>query len=47
MPSLLRFLFVLSVLAAITYGSLFALSEFFEPEPKEITQPVAGVKIRR
>ena len=47
MPSLFRFLFVLSLLAAATYGGLFALSEFFEPESKEVTQPVPGVKIRR
>ena len=47
MPSLFRFVFVLSLLAAMAFGSLFALSEYFEPESKEVTQPVPGVKIRR
>lgn len=47
MPSLFRFIFVLGLLSAIAFGSLFVLSEFFEPEPKEVTQPVPGVKIRR
>ena len=47
MPSLFRFLFVLSLLAAVTFGGLYALSEFFEPEPTEVSQPVPGVKIRR
>lgn len=47
MPSLFRFLMVVSVLAAITAGGLYVLSEFFEPEPKEVTQPLTGVKVRR
>ena len=47
MPSLFRFLFVVGVLAATTVGGLFVLSEYFEPAPKEITQPVPGVKVRR
>ena len=47
MPSLFRFLFVLGLLSAVTVGGLYVLSEFFEPEPKEVSQPVPGVKIRR
>jgi len=47
MPSLFRFLFVVGLLAAVTSGGLWALQAFFEPEPKEITQPVPGVKVRR
>lgn len=47
MPSLFRFLLVLGVLSAATYGGLYVLSEFFEPEPREVTQSVPGVKIRR
>jgi hypothetical protein len=47
MPSLFRFLFVVGLLAAITVGGLYVLAAFFEPEPKEITQPVPGVKVRR
>ncbi len=47
MPSLLRFMFVVGLLSAVTVGGLFVLSEFFEPEPKEVTNPVPGVKVRR
>ena len=47
MQSLFRFLFVLGLLAAMTFGGLFVMAEFFEPSPKEISQPVPGVKIRR
>ena len=47
MPSLFRFLFVLGFLSVATAGGLYVLSEYFEPEQKEVTQPVPGVKIRR
>lgn len=47
MPSLLRFLFVLFLLAGVTTGGLYVLSEYFEPEPKDVTQTVPGVKVRR
>jgi hypothetical protein len=47
MPSLFRFLVVVSVLAGVTAGGLYVLSEFFEPEAKEVTQPLPGVKVRR
>lgn len=47
MPSLFRFLFVVATLAGITAGGLYVLAVFFEPVPKEVTQPLPGVKIRR
>lgn len=47
MPSLFRFLMVVAVLSAITAGGLYILSEYFEPDPREVTQPVSGVKVRR
>ena len=47
MPSLFRFLMVVSALAGVTAGGLYVLSEFFEPEAKEVTQPLPGVKVRR
>lgn len=47
MPSLFRFLFVVGVLGAVAVGGLYALATYFEPEPKEITKPVPGVKIRK
>lgn len=47
MPSLLRFLFIVGLLAGVSVGGLYVLAAFFEPEPKEVTQPVPGVKVRR
>lgn len=47
MPSLFRFLFVVGILGGIVFGGLYVLSEFFEPVPKEVTQTVPGVKIKR
>lgn len=40
MPSLIRFLTVIAVLAAIVYGAAFALTVFVEPEQREMTQRV-------
>ena len=47
MPSLFRFLSVVGLLFAVTAGGLYALPELFEPVPKEVSQTVHGVKIRR
>jgi hypothetical protein len=47
MPSLFRFLAVVGLLAGIAFGGLYALSEHFEPEQKETTTSVPGVKVRR
>jgi hypothetical protein len=38
---------VIAVLSAATAGGLYVLSEFFEPDSREISQPVSGVKVRR
>jgi hypothetical protein len=37
MPSLLRFLSVVAILAAIVYGGIYALAHFVEPRPREIS----------
>jgi hypothetical protein len=47
MPSLIRFLFVVGILGAAVVGGLYALQFFFEPEPKETSVVVPGVKLRR
>jgi hypothetical protein len=47
MPTLLRFLFVIGSLAALTFGGLYALATYFEPAPQEVAKPVPGVKVRR
>ena len=47
MPSLFRFLFVVSMLFAVSYGSLYVLAVYFEPEQSEVQKPLPTVKIRR
>ena len=37
MPSLLRFLTVVAVLARLVYGGLYSLAHFVQPKPREIT----------
>ena len=47
MPSLFKFLFVIGAVAGLVAGGLFVLSDYFEPEAKEIRSSVSGVKVRR
>jgi len=47
MPSLFRFLFVVGGLSAIVIGGLVAAGVYLEPEQRDITHPVYGVKIDR
>lgn len=47
MPSLFRFLLVAGVLGAIVFGGLFVIGAFLEPEQKEMSTPVPGIKVRR
>jgi hypothetical protein len=44
MPTLFRFLAVLGTIAGVVAGSLYILAEYFQPEPKEITKAVRGLK---
>lgn len=46
MPSLFRFLFLISLLAAVVGGGLYVLAAFFEPEQREVTKP-AQAKIKK
>ena len=47
MPSLFRFLLIVSILVAITYGSLYVLAVYFEPEQTEVQKPLPSVTIKR
>jgi hypothetical protein len=47
MPSLVRFLVVVGVLCGLVYGGLYIMAVFFEPEPKETSTTVQGVRIPR
>ena len=37
MPTLLRFLLVVAVLAGLGYAALYGLATFVEPQPREMT----------
>jgi hypothetical protein len=37
MPSLFRFLTVVAVIGGIVYGVIFALANFVDPKPREIS----------
>ena len=37
MPSLFRFLMVIGIIAGVCYGVVFALANFVNPKPREMT----------
>lgn len=47
MPSLFRFLVVATTLTAVAFGGLFVLATYFEPEPREVSKSLPGVKIKK
>lgn len=44
MPSLLRFLTVVAVIGGLAYGVIFALANFVDPKPREMTISIAPDK---
>jgi hypothetical protein len=44
MPSLFRFLTVVAVIAGIVYGVVFALANFVNPKPREMTVTIPADK---
>jgi hypothetical protein len=46
MPSLFRFLTVVGVIVGVLYAGLYAAAILLEPEIREISKPVYGVRIR-
>jgi len=40
LPSLIRFLVAVAMLAGLVYGGLFALANFVKVTPREITQTI-------
>ncbi len=47
MPSLIRFVMTLAVLAALGYGGLLALVTFVEPQQHEITVTIPANKLNK
>jgi hypothetical protein len=44
MPSLFRFLTAVAVIAGVVYGTIFALANFVNPKPREMTITVPADK---
>lgn len=47
MPTLFRFLTIVAVIVGLIYGGLFALANFFNPKPREITVTIPPDKYLR
>ena len=47
MPSLLRFLAVLTVLGGLGFATMLALVTFVEPQPREMTQTVPSSRFAK
>ncbi len=45
MPSLLRFLAVVGILAGLVYAGMWALVTFVEPKPREMTVTVPAERL--
>ena len=46
MPTLFRFLTVLGILGALLFGGLYAVGILLEPEQRDMSTSVPGVKVR-
>ncbi len=47
MPTLLRFIVIAGTLIGLGYWGLLVLGTRFEPQPKEVVDPIGTVKIRK
>lgn len=46
-PSLIRFLVIIGILAGLAYAGMIALVTFVEPQPREMTQAIAPGKLNK
>ena len=47
MPTLFRFLIIIGTVAGLGYWGLFVLATRYEPQPREVVEPIGTVKIRK
>jgi hypothetical protein len=47
LPSLIRFLVIIAILAGLVYGGMIALVTFVEPQPREMTQTLPANKLNK
>ena len=46
-PSLIRFLLIVGVLAGLVYGGMMALVTFVEPQPREMVQAIPPARLNK
>jgi hypothetical protein len=46
-PSLIRFLVIIAILAGIVYGAMIALVTFVEPQPREMSQTIPPARLNK
>ncbi|MGH6858050.1 MAG: histidine kinase [Methylocella sp.] len=47
MPSLIKFLLIVGILAGIIYGGMIALVTFVEPQPREMSQTIPPARLNK
>ena len=47
MPSLFRFLTVVAIIAAVVYGAIYALANFVNPKPREMSVTIPPDKFQK
>jgi hypothetical protein len=46
MPTLIRFITIVGLIAGLFYGSMFVLANFFEPQQREMTKSIRDAKVK-
>lgn len=46
MPTIFRFLIIIGTVVGVGYWALYLLATRFEPQPREIVEPIGNVKIK-
>lgn len=47
MPSLIRFLVIVAVLAALAYAGMLAIVAYVTPQPREMTQTIPPQRLNK
>lgn len=47
MPTLIRFLITLAILAGLGYAGMLALVAFVEPHPREMSQAIPAARLNK
>ncbi|HUB64157.1 MAG TPA: histidine kinase [Methylocella sp.] len=47
MPTLIRFLVIIGILAGLAYAGMIALVTFVEPQPREMIQVIPAARLNK